>query len=69
MASGPVFQTTVRLQLPVRVRRPIVKDDSLVEIVSQLLCEGKKEDGGWKKEGKKVFHSLLSNWRDSQTSE
>ena len=64
MASGRVFQTTVRLQLPVWVRRPIVKDDSLVEIVSQLRCEGKKEEGGWNKRGKKkVFHSLLCNWR------
>lgn len=53
MASGPVFQTTVRLELPVRVRRSIVKDDSLVEIVSQLLCEGEKEggDGGEGREG------------------
>lgn len=43
MASGPVFQTMLRLELPVWVRRSIVKDDSLVEIVSQQPCEGKKE--------------------------
>lgn len=46
MASGPVFQTMVRLELPVWVSRSVVKDDSLVEIVSQLLCEGKKEGVG-----------------------
>lgn len=49
MAGGPVFQTTVRLELPVQVRRSIVKDDSLVEVVSQLLCVGKK-GGGCKRE-------------------
>lgn len=59
MASGPVFQTMVRLELPVWVSRSVVKDDSLVEIVSQLLCEGKKEGVGGGEE-KMVFHSLLS---------
>lgn len=46
MASGPVFQTTLRLELPVWIRRSIVKDDGLVEIVSQQPCEGKKEGIG-----------------------
>lgn len=59
MAGGPVFQTTARLELPVLVRRSIVKGDSYVEIVSQLLCEGKEEGG------KKGFCSHLSNQRDS----
>lgn len=65
MAGGPVFHTALRFGLPVQVRRSIVKDDSLVDIVSQLLCEGKKE--GWEK-GKKGLHSDLSYQRDSKES-
>lgn len=59
MASGPIFQTTVRLELPVWVRRPNVKDDSLVETVSQLMCEGEKKER-WNRGGRSFMAFLAT---------
>ncbi len=55
---GPYFKQGLRLELPVWVRRSIVKDDSLVEIVPQQLCEGKQE--GERGRRRRSFHNVLS---------
>lgn len=44
--GGPVFQATVRLELPVQVRRSIVKDDSCVEIVSRRRVKVRGKERG-----------------------
>ena len=68
MASGPVFQTAVRLELPVWVRRSIVKDDSLVETFHSSCVKVRKEEWVVGRGGGKGLSQPFQNLRVSRLS-